>query len=292
VGIDPEREAGISFIGKAVTEGAFLDADDEYGIIAGRALVDKFETKLGRKLVLMSQDSERDIASRAFKIRGIFSAEIESTEKQYVFVTKAAAQKMLKLGDGISEISILLADYEDAEIVADQLKGALPPDSYEVETWQELLPLVTAVLKMYDWFIYIWYLVIFIAMGFGIVNTILMAVFERIREFGLFKALGMKPWWIVKEVLIESFFLLVLGMLVGDVLGYFSIWALAETGIDLSSLSEGMEFVGMSRVIYPVLFISDLVVANLVVLVLGIAVSAYPAIKAARFTPVEAMART
>lgn len=292
VGIDPEQEAGISFIGEAVVKGKYLAAGDEYGIIVGQALTDKFETKLGSKLVLMSQDRERDIASRAFRIEGVFRAEMEATEKQFVFITKAAAQEMLKLENGISEISILLTDYEDAESVADNLKEVLPPDSYEVETWRELLPLVTAVLTMYDWFIYVWYLVIFIAMAFGIVNTILMAVFERIREFGLFRALGMKPLWIVKEVLTESFFLLTLGMIIGSALGLLSVYSLADSGIDLSALSEGLEFVGMSRIIYPVIIMKDVVAANLVVLVLGIVVSAYPAIKAARFTPVEAMART
>ena len=102
VGIDPEREAGISFIGQAVVKGEYLVAGDEYGIIVGPALLDKFETKLGRKLVLMSQDTERDIASRAFRIRGSFKVEMEATEKQYAFITKRAAQKMLKLGSGIS----------------------------------------------------------------------------------------------------------------------------------------------------------------------------------------------
>ena len=292
VGIDPKREAGISFIGQAVTEGAYLKADDKYGIIIGEALADKFNTKLGRKLVLMSQDTKRNIASRAFRITGIFRAEMEATEKQFVFVTITAAQKMLKLGNEISEVSILLADYKAADVVADSLRGTLSSGSYDVQTWRELLPLVTAVLKIYDWFIYLWFLVIFIAMGFGIVNTILMAVFERIREFGLLKALGMKPWWIVKEVLAESFFLLILGMVAGNALGLLSVLALAGTGIDLSALSEGLEFAGMSRIIYPVIVIKDIVVANLVVLILGLVVSAYPAVKAARFTPVEAMAHT
>jgi len=292
VGIDPKREAGISFIGQAVTEGAYLKADDKYGIIIGKALADKFNTKLGRKLVLMSQDTKGDIASRAFRITGIFRAEMEATEKQFVFVTITAAQKMLKLGNEISEVSILLADYKAADVVADSLRGTLSSGSYDVQTWRELLPLVTAVLKIYDWFIYLWFLVIFIAMGFGIVNTILMAVFERIREFGLLKALGMKPWWIVKEVLTESFFLLILGMVAGNALGFLSVFALAGTGIDLSALSEGLEFAGMSRIIYPVIVIKDIVAANLVVLILGLVVSAYPAVKAARFTPVKAMAHT
>ncbi len=290
VGIDPEREAGISFIGQAVTEGAYLKAEDTYGIIVGQALADKFETKLGRKLVMMSQDTKGDIASRAFKITGIFRAEMEATEKQFVFVTIGAARKMLKLGNEISEVSILLADYKESDEVADDLRGVLPSESYDVQTWRELLPFVTAVLKMYDWFIYLWFLIIFIAMGFGIVNTILMAVFERIREFGLLKALGMKPWWIVKEVLAESFFLLLLGMVAGNALGFLSIFALTDTGIDLSALSEGLEFAGMSRVIYPFVLIKDIVAANLVVLILGLVVSIYPAVKAARFTPVKAMA--
>jgi ABC-type lipoprotein release transport system permease subunit len=292
VGIDPEREAAISFIGQAVTEGEYLKADDRYGIIVGKALADKFETKPGRKLVLMSQDTKGEIASRAFRITGIFRAEMEATEKQFVFVTMAAARKMLKLGNEISEVSIILADYKESDRVADGLREVLPSDSYDVQTWRGLLPFVTAILKMYDWFIYLWFLIIFIAMGFGIVNTILMAVFERIREFGLLKALGMKPWWIVKEVLTESFFLLVLGMAAGNVLGFLSIFALADTGIDLSALSKGLEFAGMSRIIYPFVLIRDIVAANLVVLVLGLAVSAYPAVKAARFTPVKAMAQT
>ncbi len=240
----------------------------------------------------MSQDTKRDIASRAFRITGIFKAEMEATEKQFAFVTIGAARKMLKLGNEISEVSILLADYKESDGVADALKGVLSSDSYDVETWRGLLPFVTAILKIYDWFIYLWFLVIFIAMGFGIVNTILMAVFERIREFGLLKALGMKPWWIVKEVLTESFFLLILGMVGGNALGFLSIFALADTGIDLSALSEGLEFAGMSRIIYPFILITDIVAANLVVLVLGLVVSAYPAIKAARVTPVKAMAQT
>jgi ABC-type lipoprotein release transport system permease subunit len=292
VGIDPPRESEISFIGEAVTEGNYLKAGDRHGIIIGKALADKFETKPGRKLVLMSQDAKGEIASRAFRITGIFRAEMEATEKQFVFVTIGAAQDMLDLGDKISEISILLADsdYKEANRIAEDLKKLLPADTYDVQTWRELLPLVTAILKMYDWSIYLWFFIIFIAMGFGIVNTILMAVFERIREFGLLRALGMKPLWVVRLVLTESFFMLMLAIIIGNAISLLSIFALADTGIDLSHLSEGLEFVGMSRIIYPVILMRDMVAANLFVLILGLLVSLYPAVKAARFTPVKAIA--
>jgi ABC-type antimicrobial peptide transport system permease subunit len=119
-----------------------------------------------------------------------------------------------------------------------------------------------------------------------------MAVFERVREFGLLKALGMKPGWIVREVLTETFFLLILGILLGNTLGFLSVFLLSGTGIDLSALADGLEFVGIARVIYPIVQGKDVVLANGVVLVLGLLVSLYPAIKAAKITPVEAMAHT
>jgi ABC-type lipoprotein release transport system permease subunit len=292
VGIDPVKEAGVSFIGKAVSGGRYLQPDDSNGILVGEALLEKLDTKIGRKLVLMSQSTDREIASRAFHIKGAFRAEMESTEKQFVFVTRAAAQKMLKLGTGISEISILLPEgYADADVFQ-RLKSALPPDKFEVYSWQELLPFQTAYLRILDGFMWFWFFVVFVAMGFGIVNTTLMAVFERIREFGLMKALGMKPWWILREVLLEALLLLISGMVIGNLLGYLSIYALSGSGIDLSALAAGAEYAGMTRIIYPAVAVKDALVANLTVLTLGLLVSLYPAIKASRFTPVQALAHT
>lgn len=292
VAIDPQKEAGVSFIGQAVADGRYLNAEDRHGIIVGRALAEKFDTKLGRKLIIMSQDVNQEIASRAFRIVGVFSAEMEATEKQFVFVTLPAVRQMLKLDNQISEISILLSDQTAVDRVAAAVKRNLATDTYQVHTWQELLPMVSAMLNMYDGFILLWFLVVFIAMGFGIVNTTLMAVFERIREFGLLKALGMKPGRIIRMVLTESFYLLTLGSLCGNLLGVVSIRALSVNGINLSKYASGLEFAGMSRIIYPVLHRQDILAANLVVFFLGLLVSLYPAVKAARFTPVAAMAQT
>ncbi len=292
VGIDPRAEAKISFIGSAISRGRYLAQDDSNGILVGKALLEKFETKIGRKLVLMSQDKEQEIASRAFRIVGVFRAEMESTEKQFVFVTRSTAQKMLKLGNGISEIAILLPHgYENLDVY-EKLKAVLPSDQFEIHNWRELLPFQTAYLRILDGFMWFWFLVVFVAMGFGIVNTTLMAVFERMREFGLMKALGMKPWWILREVLVESFLLLICGLIAGNCLGFLSIYALSGSGIDLSALAAGAEYAGMSRIIYPAIAIKDVLVANLTVLLLGLLVSLYPAIKASRFTPVQALAHT
>jgi ABC-type lipoprotein release transport system permease subunit len=287
VGIDPQTEALVSFIGTAISRGRYLGSDDSNAIVVGKALLEKFETKIGRKLVLMSQDTAQEIASRAFRIVGVFKAEMESTEKQFVFVTRSAGQKMLKLGNGISEIAILLPHgYENLDVYK-KLKATLPSDQFETHSWRELLPFQTAYLRILDGFMWFWFLVVFVAMGFGIVNTTLMAVFERMREFGLMKALGMKPWWILREVMVE-----ICGLIIGNFLGFLSIFALSGSGIDLSALAAGAEYAGMSRIIYPAIAAKDVMVANLTVLLLGLLVSLYPAIKASRFTPVQALAHT
>ncbi len=290
VGINPAQEAKISFIGPERIQGKYLDSMDHHGIVIGRELLEKFETRIGKKLVLMSQDTNQEIASRAFKIIGIFTAEMKATEKQFVFVTMSAAEKMLKLKNTISEISIIIPENHNNSKIASDIREVLPPKDYEVHTWQELLHILTAYLEMFDQFMYIWFVVVFIAMGFGIVNTTLMAVYERMREFGLLKALGMKPWWIVRSVIYESFLLLIMGMAIGNLLAFACIHALSKNGIDLSYLAEGADYFGISRIIFPDIFFQDVLVANLVVIVLGIIVSIYPAVRAARFTPVEALA--
>lgn len=292
VGIEPEREKGISFVGEAVSGGRHLAPGDRDAIVVGKSLIEKFHTKLDYKLVLMSQDTDREIASRAFKIAGIYEAEMEATEKQFAFVAIEAARGMLKLRNAVSEYSVLFQNNEEADSAAGRLREILPADRYEVSTWKDLLPLVTAILRMYDWFIFLWFFIVFIAMGFGIVNTMLMAVFERIREFGLLKALGMKPRLIVREVLTETLFLLIIGLIVGNLCGLATVYWLSDRGIDLTAFSKGMEFAGMARIIFPIIEMKDLLSANVVVVVLGLLVSCYPAVKAARFTPVEAMART
>ncbi len=316
VGIDPAKEPEVSFIGPdSLLRGRYLSSGNNNGIIIGRAMAEKFETKIGHKLILMSEDSNHEIASKALRIIGIFRADMQSTEKRFVFVTYSFARHMLKLGNAASEVAIVLPDGTKDKKVADDLKHMLSmhftdaasglhahfpfapstgsnahlSQHYEVYTWQELLPMLTSYLKMFDGFMYIWFVVVFIAMGFGIVNTTLMAVYERIREFGLLKALGMRPWCIIRSVLTESLMLLVIGAVIGNFIGLLSIRILAVTGLNLSVLASGAEFAGLTRIIYPVIYLPDIIMANTVVIALGLAVSFYPAAKAAKFTPVEAL---
>jgi ABC-type lipoprotein release transport system permease subunit len=295
VGIEPEKEKAVSFIAKAVTQGRYLVKKDKNKILVGRAFLKKFNTKIGNKLILMSQGTDNEIASKAFRIVGVFRAESEAVEKRFAFVPLPQAAGMLKMGDSISEISILLPKLDisgkNEVFVAKKLLAALNDTTIAVETWQDLLPMMKAYLEMSGFFLYIWYFVVFVAMGFGIVNTTLMAIFERMREFGLMKALGMRPFQVIIGVITESFFLLVLGISLGTGFGFLSVAAIARNGIDLSALTAGAEMWGIPRKLYPEIWAQDVIVAVLVVLVLGIFVSLYPAIKAARFTPTQAMTK-
>jgi len=173
--------------------------------------------------------------------------------------------------------------------VAAQLGSQLAGRGVRVRSWQTILPLLKAYLEMFDAFILIWFVVVFVAMGFGILNTTLMAVFERMREFGVLKALGMRPGRIVGGVMLETLLILLIGILAGNLLGLATCWGLSFGGIDLSALAKGVEYAGMARIIYPEVWGQDILRADLVVLLLGVLVSLYPALKAARMTPVAAM---
>jgi len=289
VGIDPEKEKQISFLGEKHFKGKYLDSKDKRGVYAGDALLDKFDTGMGRKLIIMTRNSKGDVVSKAFRIRGSFKADMEATEKNYLFITMDAAKKFLNMPVAISEISIVLSDEENVETIAEKIKEKVDTALLSVETWKELLPMLEAYFSMFNSFMYIWYVVVFIAMGFGIVNTNLMAVFERVREFGLLRALGMKPWLVVCSVITESVMVLLIGITCGNISGVVSVLFLKNEGIDLTIFGKGSEFFGMSRIIYPQLTLYDVVNINFVILFLGIIVSLYPALKASRITPVEAM---
>ena len=145
-------------------------------------------------------------------------------------------------------------------------------------------------LGVMDGFVLVWTVVIFLALSFGLVNTLVMAVFERVREIGLMLALGMRPVSILAQVVIESLLLLVIGLAVGTLLAWLTILPL-ESGIDISIVAEGMEMFGSSSILYPELTIEDVVLANVVVLVLGFLASLSPAWRASRYDPIEALTK-
>ncbi|MFC1696163.1 ABC transporter permease, partial [Pseudomonadota bacterium] len=199
-------------------------------------------------------------------------------------------QSLLNMGSEVSEIAIKGHDYRDTGRLFEVVKQAAG-EEVEVKTWAELDSYLGLMLGVMDGFVLVWVVVIFLALSFGLVNTLMMAVFERVREFGLMQALGMKPSAIMYQVLLESVMLLLLGLLAGNLLAIFSIWPIQD-GIDLSAVAQGMEMMGVSSILYPALKLKDIVLANVVVIFLGILTSLLPAWRASQYRPVEAIAKT
>jgi len=237
----------------------------------------------------MSQDPQNEIADRGFRVVGLFEAQLASYEETLVFAGKSTVQKMLRIGDQVSEIAVMGNDYRHVDPLYAEV-DALFGDDAEVLPWQELDTYLGSMLKVMDGFVLVWMIVIFLALSFGLVNTLVMAVFERVREIGLMLALGMRPSSILGQIIIESLLLLVLGLLIGNLLAWASVVPLRD-GIDISAVAEGMEMFGAASVLYPELEWRDVVTANVVVLTLGFLASLSPAWRASRYDPIEAITK-
>jgi ABC-type lipoprotein release transport system permease subunit len=180
-------------------------------------------------------------------------------------------------------------DYRDVSAVYATVAAAVD-DSVVVNRWYDVDTYLGTMMSVMDGFVLVWVIVIFLALSFGLVNTLMMAVFERVREIGLMLALGMKPASILGQIIIESMLLLGIGLLIGDILSWATVVPL-ESGIDISFVGEGMEMFGAASTLYPKLYLNDIVLANVVVLVLGFLASLSPAWRASRYEPVEALAK-
>ena len=289
VGIDPGPESGLSFVAGSMAEGRFLAGARDAGLILGRRLVDRLETGVGKRVVVMTQDPDNEIADRGFRLVGVYEAAVASTEEAFAFAGRETLQSMLGIGDQVSEVAVLGNDYRDVDALYQRLSAAAGEEA-EVLAWPDLAPHLSSMLGVMDGFVLVWIVIVFLALSFGLVNTLVMAVFERVREIGLMMALGVKPGVIRAQVLAEAVMLLGVGTLLGDGLAWASIQPL-RGGIDLSAVSEGMDLLGVGTVLTPVLRAGDVALATGVVLVLGLVASLSPAIRASRYHPVEAISK-
>ena len=210
-------------------------------------------------------------------------------EDGFVFAAQGTVQSFLAIGDRVSEIAILGTDYRDVSDLERAVAEAAGAD-VEVRPWRELEAYLASMVDVMDGFILVWIIVIFMALSFGLVNTLVMAVFERVREIGLMLALGMKPSIILGQIIVESVLLLLIGLLIGNLLAWATVAPLAD-GIDVSMVAEGMEMFGSSSVLYPELALNDVVMANAIVILLGIVASLSPAWRASRYQPIEAITK-
>ena len=291
LGIDPLREAPFTFVDLETIEGRFLESVDDRGLVLGRKLVDTLETDLGKRVVIMSQDQDNEVADRGFRIVGVFRADLPAHEETFALVGKQTLQTLLGIGDQVSEIAVFGDDFRDVAPVRSRVDELLAgEEGVDIQDWPELDRFLGTTLAAMDGFVLIWVVVIFLALSFGLVNTLMMAVFERIREIGVMLALGMKPAAILWQIIVESMLLLTLGLALGNFLAWASILPIRD-GLDISIVGEGMEMMGVSSRLVPDLRSQDLLLANGLVLVLGFLASIVPAWRASRLDPIEALTK-
>jgi len=287
LGVEPVSEMAVSFDTDSIIEGRFLEDSNDRGLVIGLKMAEHLETELGKRVVVMSQDPDNNIADRGFRVVGIYKAKLASLEETYVYAGRDTIQQLLNIENQVSEIAITGEDYRNVDKWYPKIKQATG-ENVDTLPWYEINAYLGSMMSMMDGFVLVWVVVIFLALSFGLVNTLVMAVFERIREIGLMQALGMRPSMILYQILLESFLLLLIGLLLGNIVAIATIIPL-QGGIDISVVAKGMEMMGSSSMLYPALKIEDMVLANVIVIILGLLTSILPAWRAASLDPIKAL---
>lgn len=286
-GIDPQEEQHITTIKKSLVEGSYLSGQ-KHEIVIGKKLAEKLEVGIGDKVVAMASALGGNIGSDMFRVVGIYRTFSTEFDKVSAYISLDNAREMLALGENVSEFALILEDVEKQQQVKTDLLAALNGD-YEVLTYRELLPTLVMQMDIYRESIFIFYAIIGVAMIFGIINTMLMSVFERIREFGVLMAVGMKNSRLFRLIILEAFLLGALGTGIGFILSYLLYLPLAKSGINLSAFSESLNSFGVGTTIYPVLGVESVVSALLIIPFIAVIGAIYPAVKAIRLEPITAI---
>jgi ABC-type lipoprotein release transport system permease subunit len=285
VGVDPAGEARISTIPQMIADGRYLSDGTDAGIVLGQHLAERLKTRVGKHIIIMGQAADGTLAQQAYTVVGLFAGNMPA-EDEFAFTGIKTAQSMLGIGDDLSEISFEVPDGQPLAGAIAALQQAAP--GLDVRPWTTLSPLAAAMDEFMQAFVYIWLWIMFVLMAIGIVNTQLMAVFERTREFGLLEALGMQPRLILAEVLLESVILIGVGIAIGMAASAATIAALYR-GVDLGLLAQGAEFFGAGHILRPQLAPTQFIEMSALIWVLGVVTAVWPALKAAKSSPVEAM---
>jgi len=244
--------------------------------------------KIRSKIIFKFQNAEGEMIDELFKVVGVYKTTNAMYDQMNVFVKKDYFVKISKIAPNTAhEIAIILESDKDIDNKTAQIQ-TLAPD-LEVLNFFDTDPMMEMTVKWAQIYYYILVIIILFALGFGIVNTMLMVVLERVKELGMLMAIGMNKTKIFLMIMLESVFLSLIGGVVGMILGAVSTWQLGINGWDISQYSEGMEAVGYSSIIYPSLSIDFLIGTTILVILTGIISAIYPARKALKLNPADAI---
>jgi ABC-type lipoprotein release transport system permease subunit len=296
VGVDPRRELTLTALADRVAEGRFLSEGGDREIVLGRELARRLGAQLGDRLLVFTQAYSLESAYELFTLVGSLRLPEAGLERGLALVALRDAQELLVYGDRISEIGLLAGSGAEARALRDGLRaslgeGGLTGGPVEVREWSELMPELDQLLELDSLGMYLMLLILIVVVGFGILNTILMSVLERRRELGVMMALGLRASLAVRIVFVESLMLagvgLVLGLAVAVPLVLYMQWhPIPITG----EISAAWELFGTDPVMVGRLTLANPVGSSLLILAVAALAAWYPAFKAGRGRPVDAMA--
>jgi putative ABC transport system permease protein len=288
LGIDPSNENAVTGMHGNIKVGEYLDSTKINTIIIGEKLAHKLKVKIKNKVVLTFVNMQGNLTAGAFHITGIFKTRNSSYDEMTVFINSSDLNRLLGLpSDACHEIAVLLNDNSKLDLVQQEIKKENP--QLTVENWKEIAPELSLVIDSFGQTMYLFIVIILLALTFGIINTMLMAVLERVRELGMLMAIGMNKPRVFFMIMFETLYLSLIGGPLGVLIAYLLIHYFSKSGIDLSSFAQGLSAYGMDSVVYPILQPMQYLVILMMVVGANILAAIYPSLIAIRLKPVNAI---
>lgn len=287
-GIDPTREAKVTDIHSRIVQGKYPEPAVRNRILIGSKLARKLKVKLKSRVVLTFQDTAGNLMSSAFRVYGIYQTDNDMFDEQNVFILRNELSQLTGLPPHAAhEIVIKAETGEQVSHVLQQIKKRWP--ELESRSWDELSPELAYLVSAMDQYMYVIIIVILLALGFGIVNTMLMAVLERTREIGMLMAIGMTQSRIFRMIMWETILLVLTGALTGLALAIPLVLYNQTHGLHLQAYAEGFRSLGYSPVMYTTFDIVQILNVILLVVLTGLLAAIYPARQALKLKPAQAL---
>jgi ABC-type lipoprotein release transport system permease subunit len=285
-GIDPDVERQVTDINSRVTIGSYFDSEYRNPIVVGEKLAEKLGVRERSKIVLTFQAENGDLTAGAFRIVGLYKTDNSVLDETNVFVKQESIERLYG-GLRIHEVAVFANTLADSEPIRDTLNRAV--QDIEARYWGQVSPELGYTADVLDQSLYIFVLVILLAMAFGIVNSMLMAVLERRHELGMLLCIGMSKGRIFAMIVLETIFVTSVGGPLGLIMASGSVAFFGSHGIDLSVVGEGLQSMGMATVVYPALGLTYYINITLMVVITALISALYPAKKAIAYPPAEAV---
>lgn len=291
-GIDPAREKAAFDLPRHVMEGRFLTNRPERGAVLGRKLARSLNAEVGSEIVVVVQAADGSLGNELYTVTGVLKTAGEAIDRGAVMLHRSDFEELFVSGGRAHEIAMTAHDRMPLENLAVQARSALP--GAEIKTWHQLLPMLSDMLRLMDGVLLIFGAIFFLAGGLGVMNTMLMATYERIREIGIQKALGTTPLRIVAGVTTEAMVLAFTATAGGALLGASATYYLHAVGFDTTTLVGEFTFSGMAfdPVWHAMLRVKVVVLPVIIMWVTCTLAALYPAVLAARLDPVRAIHHT